>query len=155
MARILQGARHRAPQWMQAKWHSVCMPSIEHHVPGSMSLQEDPPHPRGQPAYSVLVALKFLWDRNATHTAKQGATQNARNQLHWQTPAHRRRTERRGGAGYSSRDAQERFTSDQVEVGHSLTADRRQKAKHHAPKGHKDRGDRIDASQQSVDEPRG
>jgi hypothetical protein len=48
---------------------------------------------------------------------------------------------RPGGARYIRRDASGRFTSDQVDVGRSLAADRRQKAKHSAPKGQKDRGD--------------
>jgi hypothetical protein len=39
------------------------------------------------------------------------------------------------------RDARGRFTSDQVDVGRSLAADRRVKAKTKAPKGMKDRGD--------------
>jgi hypothetical protein len=46
-----------------------------------------------------------------------------------------------GGSRYIRRDAQGRFTANQVDVGRSLTADRRQKAKHRAPKGMKDRGD--------------
>jgi hypothetical protein len=48
---------------------------------------------------------------------------------------------RPGGSRYIRRDAQGRFTSDQVDVGRSQAADRRQEAKHHAPKGQKDRGD--------------
>jgi len=44
-------------------------------------------------------------------------------------------------AKYIRRDAKGHFTSDQVDVGKSLTADRRQKAVHSAPKGQKDRGD--------------
>jgi hypothetical protein len=46
-----------------------------------------------------------------------------------------------GGSRFIRRDAQGRFTSDQVDVGRSLAADRRQPAKHSAPKGMKDRGD--------------
>jgi hypothetical protein len=46
-----------------------------------------------------------------------------------------------GGSRFIRRDAQGRFTSDQVEAGRSLAADRRTMAKHHAPKGQKDRGD--------------
>ena len=46
-----------------------------------------------------------------------------------------------GGSRYIRRDKQGRFTSDQVDVGRSQTADRRQHAKHKAPKGMKDRGD--------------
>jgi hypothetical protein len=42
---------------------------------------------------------------------------------------------------YSRRDARGRFTRDQVEVGRSLTADRRTKAKTVAPKAQGDRGD--------------
>jgi hypothetical protein len=45
------------------------------------------------------------------------------------------------GSRYVRRDKLGRFTSDQVNVGRSLAADRRQKAKHPAPKGQKDRGD--------------
>ena len=46
-----------------------------------------------------------------------------------------------GGSRFIRRDRQGRFTSDQVDVGRSLAADRRQHAKHKAPKGMKDRGD--------------
>jgi hypothetical protein len=46
-----------------------------------------------------------------------------------------------GGSRYIRRDANGRFTSDQVDVGRSLAADRRQHAKTSAPKGQKDRGD--------------
>jgi hypothetical protein len=48
---------------------------------------------------------------------------------------------REGGSRFIRRDAQGHFTSDQVDVGRSLAADRRQDAKHHAPEGQKDRGD--------------
>lgn len=43
---------------------------------------------------------------------------------------------------YIRRDEDGHFTDDQVDVGRSLTADRRQHAKHEAPKGEGDRGDR-------------
>jgi hypothetical protein len=43
---------------------------------------------------------------------------------------------------YIRRDARGRFTSDQVEVGRSLSADRRRRATTVAPKGQGDRGDR-------------
>jgi len=46
------------------------------------------------------------------------------------------------GARYIRRDAQGRFTSDQSDVGRSLTADRRKKAKTVAQPGQGDRGDR-------------
>jgi hypothetical protein len=46
-----------------------------------------------------------------------------------------------GGSRYIRRDEQGRFTSEQVDVGRSQAADRRQKAEHKAPKGQKDRGD--------------
>ena len=49
--------------------------------------------------------------------------------------------DRAGGSRFIRRDAQGRFTKDQVDVGRSIAADRRTKAKHHAPKGQKDRGD--------------
>jgi hypothetical protein len=42
---------------------------------------------------------------------------------------------------YIRRDAQGRFTTDQVEVGKSLAADRRRKSQTVAPKGQGDRGD--------------
>ena len=42
---------------------------------------------------------------------------------------------------YARRDSNGRFTSDQVDVGRSLAADRRAKAKTDAPKGQGDRGD--------------
>ena len=42
---------------------------------------------------------------------------------------------------YARRDDDGPFSEDQVDVGRSLAADRRQKAKSTAPKGQKDRGD--------------
>ncbi|HET7473913.1 MAG TPA: hypothetical protein VFJ71_12365 [Candidatus Limnocylindrales bacterium] len=42
---------------------------------------------------------------------------------------------------YIRRDARGRFTTDQVAVGRSLSADRRQRAKTVVPKGQGDRGD--------------
>jgi hypothetical protein len=53
----------------------------------------------------------------------------------------RERLDTTGGSRYIRRDANGRFTADQVDVGRSLAADRRQVAKHTAPKGQKDRGD--------------
>jgi hypothetical protein len=47
-----------------------------------------------------------------------------------------------GTQRYIRRDANGRFTSDQVSVGRSLAADRRTAAKKVAPKGQGDRGDR-------------
>ena len=47
-----------------------------------------------------------------------------------------------GGARYARRDEHGHFTSDQTDVGRSNAADRRQHAKHEAPKGQGDRGDR-------------
>ena len=44
------------------------------------------------------------------------------------------------------RDERGRFTSDQVEVGRSLTADRRRAAKTVVPKGEGDRGDQRRAT---------
>jgi hypothetical protein len=46
-----------------------------------------------------------------------------------------------GGARFVRRDEHGHFTSDQVDVGRSLAADRRRAAKNKAPKGQKDRGD--------------
>jgi hypothetical protein len=46
-----------------------------------------------------------------------------------------------GDSRYVRRDAQGRFTSDQTDVGRSISADKRKQAEHHAPKGQKDRGD--------------
>ncbi len=46
-----------------------------------------------------------------------------------------------GGSRYVRRDAGGRFTSDQVDVGRSLSADRRHQAKTHAASGMKNRGD--------------
>jgi len=43
---------------------------------------------------------------------------------------------------YVRRDERGRFTSDQVDVGSSAAADRRQKAQHESKKGYGDRGDR-------------
>lgn len=47
-----------------------------------------------------------------------------------------------GDKRYVRRDAGGRFTEDQVDVGKSLTADRRQHAKHVVTPGHGDEGDR-------------
>jgi len=43
---------------------------------------------------------------------------------------------------YVRRDEKGHFTDDQQDVGRSLSRDRRQHAKHEAPKGQGDRGDR-------------
>jgi hypothetical protein len=53
----------------------------------------------------------------------------------------RERIETAGGSRFVRRDAQGHFTSDQVDVGRSLSQDMRKQAKHSAPKGQKDRGD--------------
>lgn len=47
----------------------------------------------------------------------------------------------KGDKRYVRRDEKGRMTNDQVEVGKSLAADRRTKAKTVAPKGQGDRGD--------------
>ena len=47
-----------------------------------------------------------------------------------------------GDKRYVRRDEQGRFTRDQVDVGRSLAADRQQHAKHEAPHGQGDKGDR-------------
>lgn len=47
----------------------------------------------------------------------------------------------KGDKRYVRRDEQGRFTDDQVDVGRSLAADRRQHAKTKAPRGQGDRGD--------------
>jgi len=46
-----------------------------------------------------------------------------------------------GDKRYIRRDDEGKFTDDQVDVGRSLTADRRQHAKTEAKPGHGDRGD--------------
>ena len=46
-----------------------------------------------------------------------------------------------GDKRYARRDEEGRFT-DMVDVGKSLSQDRRREAKHEAPKGQGDRGDR-------------
>lgn len=48
----------------------------------------------------------------------------------------------KGDKRYIRRDSQGRFTDDQVDVGRSLTADRRQHAKTKSRPGHGDEGDR-------------
>lgn len=53
----------------------------------------------------------------------------------------RERIEQGTGERFTRRDARGRFTSDQVEVGRSLSSDRRTKAKTVAKKGQGDRGD--------------
>jgi hypothetical protein len=47
-----------------------------------------------------------------------------------------------GDKRYVRRDEQGRFTEDQVDVGRSLAADRRQHAEHESRPGHGDEGDR-------------
>ncbi|HSU15344.1 hypothetical protein [Longimicrobium sp.] len=47
----------------------------------------------------------------------------------------------KGDKRYVRRDEQGRFTNDQVDVGRSLAADRRQHSEHKAPRGQGDRGD--------------
>jgi hypothetical protein len=57
--------------------------------------------------------------------------------------AKRERLEQKSGNDrYIRRDAQGRFTSDQVDVGRSLSQDRRRDAKTKVESGHGDRGDR-------------
>jgi hypothetical protein len=46
-----------------------------------------------------------------------------------------------GGTRFVRRDEHGHFTSNQVNAGRSVARDRRTQAKHHAPKGQKDRGD--------------
>ncbi len=47
-----------------------------------------------------------------------------------------------GDKRYVRRDENGQFTEDQVDVGRSLAADRRQKAEHESKPGHGDKGDR-------------
>ena len=51
-----------------------------------------------------------------------------------------------GEKRYIRRDEEGRFTDDQVDVGRSLAKDRQQHAKHTAPEGQRDRGDRKRSS---------
>ena len=53
----------------------------------------------------------------------------------------RERIDTRGGDRYVRRDANGRFTSDQVDVGRSLAQDRQTQAKTEVPSGQGDRGD--------------
>ncbi len=50
-------------------------------------------------------------------------------------------TPNKGESRYVRRDEKGHFTSDQSDVGKSISADKRQHAQHKAPKGQKDRGD--------------
>jgi hypothetical protein len=52
-----------------------------------------------------------------------------------------------GDKRYIRRDEKGHFTDDQDDVGKSLTQDRRKQAKHGAPHGQGDRGDREPSSQ--------
>lgn len=54
-----------------------------------------------------------------------------------------------GDKRYVRRDENGRFTDDQVDVGRSLSADRRSKSKTVAPKGMGDRGDQKRSSSSS------
>lgn len=49
----------------------------------------------------------------------------------------------KGAQRYVRRDVNGRFTSDQVDVGQSLTTDRRSKARNTISKGQGDRGDQA------------
>jgi hypothetical protein len=60
--------------------------------------------------------------------------------------AKRERLEQGAGKRFIRRDARGRFTSDQVEVGRSLAADRRTNAKSRAATGQGDRGDQRGSS---------
>jgi hypothetical protein len=60
--------------------------------------------------------------------------------------AKRERLEQGSGKRFIRRDAKGRFTSDQAEVGRSLTADRRTNAKSGAATGQGDRGDHRPSS---------
>jgi len=51
-----------------------------------------------------------------------------------------------GDKRYVRRDEKGHFTDEQDDVGKSLTQDRRKHAKHEAPPGHGDRGDRKSPS---------
>jgi hypothetical protein len=55
----------------------------------------------------------------------------------------RERIEQKNSQSFIRRDERGRFTSDQVDVGRSLTADRRTRAKRVVPKGQGDRGDQA------------
>jgi hypothetical protein len=55
----------------------------------------------------------------------------------------RERIEHKSNSTYIRRDERGRFTSAQVDVGRSLSADRRSKAKTVVPKGQGDRGDQA------------
>jgi len=57
------------------------------------------------------------------------------------TPERERIAPHPGDRRYIRRDERGRFTSHQVEVGRSLSADRRTKAKRTVPPGQGDRGD--------------
>ena len=48
---------------------------------------------------------------------------------------------KQGGVTYVHRDAEGKFSDEQVEVGKSISEDMRVDVKHEAPKGEKDRGD--------------
>ena len=51
-----------------------------------------------------------------------------------------------GDKRYVRRDDKGHFTTEQDDVGRSLTQDRQKEAKHEAPRGQGDRGDRRSAS---------
>jgi hypothetical protein len=53
----------------------------------------------------------------------------------------RERIDTKGGDRYVRRDAHGRFTSDQVDVGRSLSQDRKQHSSKEVPSGQGDRGD--------------
>jgi len=55
----------------------------------------------------------------------------------------RERIDQKNSSQFIRRDARGRFTSDQVEVGRSLAADRRTKSNTVVPKGQGDRGDQA------------
>jgi hypothetical protein len=57
--------------------------------------------------------------------------------------ANRERIEHKSNSTFIRRDERGRFTSAQVDVGRSLSTDRRTKAKAVVPKGQGDRGDQA------------
>jgi len=99
---------------------------------------------RSDPLYRTTAAPARLVVGSAREGGPRCATQTSMPSNH-QPTGKRQRIDttpgQPGGSRYIRRDAQGRFTTDQVDVGKSLASDRHHQAKHHAPEGQKDRGD--------------
>lgn len=99
------------------------------------------------PWVGSLTGRRKVWS-TAGRTCASGSRRrwSATNPVKELTVPNRERMDRGAADRFIRRDAKGRFTSDQVDVGRSLAADRRTNAKTVVPKGQGDRGDQRRAS---------